>query len=258
MIDDIIKTARAQIDNAIYVWGGDGEVVSAMSNPESWIKSHETSAVNGARSVTLYKKLVEAGAASIRAFDCSGLVYWCLKQYGLLSGDLSSRGLYGKCRASTLDALRPGDLVFKATEESGKPVVPSGIYHVGIYTGSTVIECIGRDYGVVERAPDRGSWNVFGQLTLLDAYQDEPVTEEGEYSFVRLLKKGVRGRDVIALKKLLIAAGYNTGITTNTPTSEVFGNATRRCVLDYQLGNGLDPDGIAGPLTILKLGGRWS
>ena len=72
-----------------------------------------------------------------------------------------------------------------------------------------------------------------------------------------LLKYGCKGDDVIELKKLLIAHGYDQGITTDTKSSQYFRSSTRKMVLAYQKDNSLQVDGKAGPETIRSLGGKY-
>lgn len=71
------------------------------------------------------------GGAGPDSFDCSGLVMWSYDQVGVhldhYTGDQWQEG----ARVST-SALRPGDLVFFATNTSD----PSTIHHVGMYVGN--------------------------------------------------------------------------------------------------------------------------
>ena len=59
------------------------------------------------------------------------------------------------------------------------------------------------------------------------------------------------------MKKLLIAHGYTTGITVDTPSSRRFGSETKKRVKEYQKAAGLKADGKAGKDTITALGGVW-
>lgn len=74
-IERFIELLSTQIDKGIYVWGGDGENITAMKNPIDWIRRHETSTDNANRAETLYRSRVSLGINPILAFDCSGLVY---------------------------------------------------------------------------------------------------------------------------------------------------------------------------------------
>jgi N-acetyl-anhydromuramyl-L-alanine amidase AmpD len=58
------------------------------------------------------------------------------------------------------------------------------------------------------------------------------------------LKKGARGFQVKRLQRLLAQAGFDAGSVDG-----IFGDDTVAAVKKAQKANGLDPDGIAGPLT---------
>lgn len=108
-----------------------------------------------------------------RVYDCAGLVksYWMqanpmtpakyLEKY-----DKSAAGLKSCCKTKgkiTGIPETPGLLVFIGTR------------HVGIYAGAgRVIEAKGFDYGVVETALSKGSWDAWGKLDWLK-YGDAPV-----------------------------------------------------------------------------------
>ncbi len=164
--EKFLEAARSQVNKGIYVWGGDGQNLSAMSAPVAWIERHETDAKNAARAVKLYHKRVEDGVTEIRAFDCSGLVYWALHKLGLQKSDVSSRGLYALCDKIEKKELRPGDLVF---HHDGKQIV-----HVGVCVGDKQIECRGRDVGVVINNRKSGYWNRFGRWK---AFEDGPAKQ---------------------------------------------------------------------------------
>lgn len=70
-----------------------------------------------------------AGGASPSGFDCSGFVYYVLKQVGL-SPYRTPASQFTQGTAVTKDSLQPGDIVFFADTAA------SGISHVGIYAGS--------------------------------------------------------------------------------------------------------------------------
>lgn len=250
IIDDFLTLLWEQINHGIYVWGGDGELLSEMSDPVGWIERHESSAKDAKRAVTLYKKRVAAGVKDIRAFDCSGLVYWALHKLGLQKSDVSSRGLYGLCTPIEKQDLRDGDLVF---HHDGTRIV-----HVGVYVGNgQAIECRGRDYGVVLTKRSGSYWNRFGRWKAFENLTTSTEPEPGKPVFSRNLKYGCNGVDVVNLKKLLIAHGFKTGITVDKKSSPRFGSSTRKMVRAYQKSAGLTVDGIAGKNTITALGGAW-
>lgn len=70
-----------------------------------------------------------SGGASPSGFDCSGYVYYVLKQLGL-SPDRTPAGQYGMGTAVEKSTLKAGDLVFFTASSGGS------ISHVGIYAGN--------------------------------------------------------------------------------------------------------------------------
>lgn len=171
-VKDFIKLLNDQVDTAIYVWGGDGEDLCQMTDPLKWISGKETSVTNYKRSVNLFEKRLAAGKNPIRAFDCSGLIYWALRTLGILSKDISSRGLYRECRVIDKSDLQRGDLVFIYDDEAGE------IVHVGAYVGDGyVIDARGRDTGVVRTKLASRKFNRFGRLP--GVFIDHPEIPEG-------------------------------------------------------------------------------
>ena len=89
--------------------------------------------VSGSEIVNEAKKYLgcpyRAGGASPSGFDCSGFVYYVLKQVGL-SPARTPAAQFNQGTSVSRDALRAGDLVFFCGTYG------SGISHVGIYTGN--------------------------------------------------------------------------------------------------------------------------
>lgn len=150
-----------QVGKGVYVWGGNGELLPAMADPKDWIARRETSEKNAARAVALYQKRVQSGVAEIRAFDCSGLIYWAMKQAGARKGDLSAAGFFKACRAIRKDELVRGDLMFRRS-------AAGNVCHVGAYVGGgETVECYGRDVGVVKRKL-ADKWSDYGRYPAFD------------------------------------------------------------------------------------------
>lgn len=192
-IEEFEELLRTQVNRGIYVWGGNGEDLCRMKDPEAWIRDKETSAENAARAIKLYRRRKAAGLKEIRAFDCSGLVYWALKTMGLIEHDESSRGLYKLCKPIEEDELQPGDLVFYNDGEK--------IVHVGAWvTGGNQIEARGRDVGVVLNKRKAGYWNRFGRYPKLQEDPEPTPTEKTVY--VKGENVRVREGDNAETKKL--------------------------------------------------------
>lgn len=162
-IRNFLDLLSSQVARAVYVWGGNGQDLNAMSDPIAWIERREEDPENEKRDIALYEKLKKDGVNPIQAFDCSGLVYWALHTLGLQETDLSSRGFYSLCKHIEEKDLRVGDLVF---HHDGTQIV-----HVGVCVGEEQIECRGRDVGVVKNKRKAGYWNRFGRLP---CFENEP------------------------------------------------------------------------------------
>jgi peptidoglycan DL-endopeptidase CwlO len=81
------------------------------------------------------------GAAGPRAFDCSGLVQWSLRQAGVVMPRVAAYQALTGPRVPVSE-LQPGDLLFYHTD----PTAPAYISHVAIYIGD----------GLMEQAPEPG------------------------------------------------------------------------------------------------------
>ena len=166
--DEFLAAARTQVNKGIYVWGAKGQDVSAMSDKEreKWIRRREKDdETNVKRVLALYNKRVNAGVNPILAFDCSGFVYWCNEQAKIGNGRRTADSIYHSY-CNPVETVEAADLVFHYDDDAKK------IVHVGIYVGDdTVVECKGRDVGVVETAFTKrvkdGYWNRFGRLKKL-------------------------------------------------------------------------------------------
>ena len=186
----LIEDLRSFVGRSIYVWGAQGQV-----NPDkAWITKRERTTKmsrakqdkNIERVMVLYNLLKSRGVEDVYAFDCSGLLMYHLQQkYGIFSGDASANTLYRRCTAIT-DVKPPfapeiGTLVFRINS-SGTTT------HIGIVSGysngaAQVIECYGRDRGVIEQdwdAEGTAYWDRAGRLPniVVGAEDSEPATPE--------------------------------------------------------------------------------
>ena len=67
---------------------------------------------------------------------------------------------------------------------------------------------------------------------------------------MRILKEGVQGNDVRSLQQILIAKGYSVG---HKMDDGIFGELTKKSVMQFQKDNKLDSDGIVGPDTFNEI-----
>lgn len=235
-LQTFINLIKSQVNIGIYVWGANGELLKDIT-PE-WIKKKETSTTNYKKALEMYEK--RKGISGARAFDCSGLVCWALRESKAKpSGfDKTAEGLRQMCSKLSKPS-QDGDLCFKISD--GKA------HHVGIYVGGKIIEVKGRAYGVVSSSVS-SSWNAFGRLPI--KWDDEPKG----YVLTRILKKGCKGDDVKELQKKLMSLGYKL---PKYGADGDFGSETDKYVRQFQVDKKLKADGIVGKNTCAKLGWIW-
>jgi cell wall-associated NlpC family hydrolase len=95
-----------------------------------------------------------SGAEGPNSFDCSGLVYWCLKQAGSNRGRYNAAG-YAKVSAwktVSWNELRKGDLMFFWSDSKNK------IGHVAIYIGGGMVIDASSSHGKVVKRSCTSSW----------------------------------------------------------------------------------------------------
>jgi chitosanase len=96
---------------------------------------------------------------------------------------------------------------------------------------------------------DAGKWDLALPFTVRGVQIDEAaVMGRPVARLLRLRTPNLTGDDVKVLQEALAERGYS-----NTPDG-VFGTRTDAQLKSFQLAQGLDPDGIAGPRTCLALG----
>ena len=108
---------------------------SCLEDYSEWLGSREQS---GENITWLAKKFVGVpyfwGGATVKGFDCSGLVQFVYAMHGrLLPRNASQQAFEGREVSVEISQMRPGDLIFfgrRATAEK-----PAGYSHVGIYLG---------------------------------------------------------------------------------------------------------------------------
>lgn len=168
-----IDYLNSEVDRAIYVRGSQGENLLAMQDAPGWIRYMETTRRsdyaqhqaeydrNADRAIALYEKRRSEGVSPLRAYDCSGLTVKYAMDAGIITKDYTAAGIYSQlCRKISGVPTVRGQLVFRATSGS--------ITHMGTYVGNgQVIECRGRDYGVIRRAYKESDWTHTGEWPAL-------------------------------------------------------------------------------------------
>ncbi|MDR1016494.1 MAG: RICIN domain-containing protein [Coriobacteriales bacterium] len=143
---DLHSGASTAPFNCRYVGSGYYEISSTKgAKVGKWKFSHTNFTTASAMSASDYKKLWKVaksklgkkyvfGAEGPNSFDCSGFVYYCLRQSGLKQVTrLTAQGFYDSCAPIKKSKLAKGDLVFFTGTYAtlgGRPVS-----HVGIYVG---------------------------------------------------------------------------------------------------------------------------
>ncbi len=102
----------------------------------------------------LGKKYV-SGAEGPNSYDCSGLVYYCLKQAGSTRGRYNAAG-YAKVsewpRVNSITSLKKGDLMFFWSDSKNK------IGHVAIYIGGGMMIDASSNHGKVVKRSATTNW----------------------------------------------------------------------------------------------------
>lgn len=245
MLKEFIAYLEKQVENgSIYVLGAQGQTGAQIT--EAWIKQREHNIKkNYDRAIAFWKKQISKGYTALRAFDCSGLgMYWLYSQMKLYSGDLTAQGMYGKCEPICANQLMIGDWVFRKNK-LGR------VHHIGYITDRIngvlyVIECKGRDDGVVKRsinASGKTYWNCYGRPKIFKA-----EIEEDEEMITGNSPKEI----VSSYQKLLYDTEFRGNMLSTSFGS--WGPRTEASTKALQAAYGLPQTGLADTKTILALG----
>lgn len=264
MLSEFIEYLEYMCDRAIYVWGGQTEVIKNgrvykddtllhnKGNFEAWIKKVEDKSSDVKRVTKLYNKRKNKFDI-IPVADCSGLgMGWLYNKKKIASSDMTANGMKAKCISISKSLLKKGDWVFRVyTSGSNK----GRAYHIGYVVDDdlNVIHAKGRDHGVVKESFSSKYWNHYGRPTyFVNEIENQKVDA---YTFKRVLKRVkpvMSGTDVTNLQKLL-----NEVNDANLAVDGKFGPKTEKAVKAYQKFKKLKVDGKAGKNTITALGGIW-
>lgn len=127
-------------------------------------------------------------------------------------------------RYENLRGLRDYQLACKYVREDGYATSPT-------YT-QTLLSCINKY-----------------KLYLWDAEVTGESAGSANVKQLPVLKIGSRGEYVLSWQRFLNLNGYNAGVEDG-----IFGNNTKRAVIDWQICHHLDPDGIIGKATWASIG----
>lgn len=239
-----------RVGKSIYVWGAQGKKFKTWEEAETYIDRYETSATNKKRAKALLNKLKSLGVKieDIQAFDCSGLgMYFFENLKGVYKTDRSAKGMYADCEKITKDQLKTGDQVFKYSYVSLK------IVHVGYVVRSQngelyVIECKGRDDGVIIRPLNVGNWNRYGRPPYL---KSEIENNEGDI----MINKDSDKELIKAWQSDLKVLGYDLGTygTNKDGIDGSFGAKTITATKAFQKSVGLPESDTVDNWTMQKM-----
>jgi hypothetical protein len=245
-LTDFLDYLNSHVNKGIYVWGGQGEDLKALT--EQKIRSMETSSNNANRAIRLWKQRKDIKGA--KAFDCSGLIMYYLCNKKKIYGDMTANNLKNKCTLISKSQLRAGDFVFKC-------YASGHAYHIGVYDGEKVIESQGRDLGVVKRSISANGWNKYGRLDIFDDFVAEAITETKPKGSVTVntivVKKGVKGEPVKAMQSILKGLGYTDGDGKALEIDGSCGTKSVAAIKKFQKAKGLEVDGSCGAKTWNRL-----
>lgn len=201
-------------------------------------------------------------------YDCSSFVITALKQAGFAvqatyTGTMRSallaagfEDVTAKVNLSTGAGVQRGDVLLNDSSHTalalgGGKIVQASINEKGTVTGGQTGDQTGREIYI--RSYYNYPWNVVLRYTAGETSPGGEATqaEKGEEeAAMRMLKKGDKGYQVWVLQTLLIARNFSCGETGN---DSEFGSATKAAVINFQSANGLEVDGIVGPMTWAQL-----
>lgn len=199
-------------------------------------------------------------------YDCSSFVITALRQAGFAlqatyTGDMRKallaagfESVTAKVNLNTGAGVQRGDVLLNNSSHtalalgSGK-IVQASINEKGTVTGGQTGDQTGREIYI--RSYYNFPWNVVLRYTSGGTSSGADTdTKEKEETEMRMLKTGDKGYQVWVLQTLMIARGFSCG---ETGADSDFGSATKAAVLNFQRANGLEVDGIVGPMTWTKL-----
>lgn len=191
------------------------------------------------------------GTNDERGIDCSGMFVRAFRRQGGSiyhgSNTIWRKHLREKGAIASAKDLRPGMAVFKWKEQTPAKFSDNlgDFCHIGLVTSVSPLRIVhASTEGMKVKADSKiGKWKHWGVLSATGLTVDGTVSRP-------TLRKGSKGADVTALQEALQSAGFDLAI------DGVFGPETQKCVRSFQRRQGLESDGIVGPLTWSALGGE--
>ena len=180
----------------------------------------------------------------VRMFDCRGFTYWLLQQVGItISGGGCTSQWNTKANWSeqgTIDRMPTDRTCCVFVQKNGK------MEHTGMYLGDgTTVEC---SKGVQYTEPMSRKWTHYAIPVGLYEGGETPMPDPGETR--PTLRKGAKGDIVKDMQNRLMQLGY---ALPKFGADGDYGSETIAAVKAFQAANGLQADGVTGPMTWKKL-----
>jgi len=228
-----------------YVWGSLGEIDtpekrsyymnrSAIGPKDAELIRKRCQVLNGSHALCSGCKYYPGGAKT-RMFDCRGFTRWILQQCGITIQGAGATSQYNTAanwsERGLIKDLPPGAVACVFKQVNGKTMEHTGL-HIG---GGQIIHC---SVEVKRSTTDDRSWG-------WTHYAIPRGLEGGDVPVWRsTIRKGSRGDDVTYLQERLNDLRYSVGTVDG-----IFGEKTRKAVMEFQRANGLGVDGVVGPMT---------
>ena len=179
-----------------------------------------------------------------RVADCSGLFSWAFNKLG-------SYMCHGSNTMWNKYTVDKGNLV-KGKRSDGKPLKPCTAlfklkdgddrYHVGLWTGTKIIEAKGTAYGVVSSSK-LSDWDEWGELKYVKYEEDNAMSNTETGITYPTIRQGVKGDIVTMMQDILSKNGSTLQV------DGIFGSGTASALRAFQKAHGLEVDGVCGPKT---------
>lgn len=211
------------------------------------LTANASNIISSAKSL-LGLKYVYGGTSTKSGMDCSALVQWAFKQYGInlprTTGEQVKQGSY-----VSKSNLQPGDLVFFNTTKANG--------HVGIYVGNGQVLHSSSYYGkvVIGNMSSIGQYSTARRITGSSSSSSASSSSNVSFSgYSSVWKKGAKGKNWSGMSTSSIQSALNKlGITDQNgkklTVDGAYGPLTTSAVAKLQKKLGITSDGWFGPET---------
>ncbi len=182
-------------------------------------------------------------------YDCAQLVRYGCKAAGIDGLNISGANSQWKrgnweAKGAIADMPEGAVCILYRQDRDGR------MGHTGICLGDgTIVHAKGHAYGVVHDKVSAGRWTHYAIPKGMRSEDDGQAEEKSDA--LPTLRNGSTGEAVVRLQELLVAQGIEL-----LTVDGIFGSKTQAAVKLFQERNGLDPDGVVGPLTWAALKGN--